>query len=278
MGIDYCVIGNHEFDFGNEILQKRMQESSFRWLGSNIRYKQNGKLFNGVTDTSVDEFTYEIKHASGETEEIKVRVGLFGVCTLDTPVLSWPGKDIQFTPVCECAIQKHQELEEKCDLLIAGTHVDLTDDLEIADNIKNLDLILGGHEHFPYNHVTKSGTLIFKAGQNAYWLGLIDFDIELHRTTNKQDGKTENKFKFYPSWRMIANKGITANPKISKIISEYREKKAAADSLIDKEELICTVKHQPLITKTAVVRCGSAQIMNVIADAMWKQFTVSGYN
>lgn len=274
MNIQYCVIGNHEFDFGNEILKQRIKESSFKWLGSNIKYKETNKLLEGITDTNIEEFTYKSKIDEKE-EEIKVKIGLFGVCTLDTPVLSWPGKDIQFKPVVECAIEKNNQLKE-CDMIIAVTHVDLKEDLQIADTIKNIDLILGGHEHFPYNHITKTGTLIFKTGQNAYWLGVVDYDIQLHFVRNVNGEIIEKRFKFIPSWQMISNHGIPPNPNVLKVINNYIELKEKDDAKIDKHELICVVKHQPLITKTAVVRCGSAQVMNHVADSLWKNFFVNG--
>lgn len=273
LGVDYCVIGNHEFDFGNDALQQRIHESRFRWLGSNIRQKESGELFGGVTDTAIEKFTFQLPNSS---EERTVKVGLFGVCTESTPVLSWPGKDVAFHPVLECATQKSAELRgAECDLVIAVTHVDLSEDHEIAEQNHDVQLILGGHEHFPYNHVTKHGTLIFKAGQNAYWLGVIDFDLELHRKTDASGHVTETITSF-PSWQMVANRGNLPDPAVAKIIDQYRQEKEKADAMIDKSEVICTVVHQPLITKTSVVRCGSAQVLNVAVDAVWKRYCVHG--
>ena len=268
IGIQYCVIGNHEFDFGNDILKEHIKNSKFRWLGSNIKIKETDELLEGITDTAIESF--DVITDDGKKRNIKV--GLFGVCTLDTPVLSWPGKDIYFEPSLECATKKCEELRDKCDLLVGITHLDLTDDLAIADANRNIDLILGGHEHFPYNHITKSGTLIFKAGQNAYWLGVIDYDIDITIDENGNE-----KLIFHPSWSMVANHNYKPNPNVLSIIDKYRKEKAEADKLIDKEELICTVKNNTLITKTSIVRTGPAQIMNIVADAILNNFFADGY-
>ena len=42
MGYDASVIGNHEFDFGLEVLQQRLGEAKFPYLSANIRYKDIG--------------------------------------------------------------------------------------------------------------------------------------------------------------------------------------------------------------------------------------------
>jgi len=39
VGIDVAVVGNHEFDFGPEVLQQRLAESKTRWLLGNATYK-----------------------------------------------------------------------------------------------------------------------------------------------------------------------------------------------------------------------------------------------
>jgi len=31
-GLDYATFGNHEFDFGPDVLKERMKESKFGWL------------------------------------------------------------------------------------------------------------------------------------------------------------------------------------------------------------------------------------------------------
>src|SRR3712207_5952918 len=45
VGLDYSVFGNHEFDYGDEELLKRVKESKFRWLGSNVVDSKTGKTF-----------------------------------------------------------------------------------------------------------------------------------------------------------------------------------------------------------------------------------------
>ncbi|MDH5478563.1 MAG: metallophosphoesterase, partial [Nitrospinota bacterium] len=34
--VDYVTFGNHDFDFGMDILKKRIKQSKFKWISSNI--------------------------------------------------------------------------------------------------------------------------------------------------------------------------------------------------------------------------------------------------
>ena len=45
IGLDFAVLGNHEFDFGPEILRERIKESRFTWLATNVMDKKTGKPF-----------------------------------------------------------------------------------------------------------------------------------------------------------------------------------------------------------------------------------------
>src|SRR5918912_3352744 len=45
LGLDYSVFGNHEFDFGPDVLRDRIKESRFVWLGANVVDKRTGKTF-----------------------------------------------------------------------------------------------------------------------------------------------------------------------------------------------------------------------------------------
>src|SRR5882672_3343636 len=44
-GLDYSTFGNHEFDFGPDVLRQRMKESRFKWIAANVIDKKTGKPF-----------------------------------------------------------------------------------------------------------------------------------------------------------------------------------------------------------------------------------------
>ena len=48
-GLDYSTFGNHEFDFGPDVLRERMKESKFKWIAANVIDKKTGKPFGERT-------------------------------------------------------------------------------------------------------------------------------------------------------------------------------------------------------------------------------------
>ena len=65
------------------------------------------------------------------------KVGLFGVCTLSTPDISYPDEDVKFAPVIESA-QKAVDIlrqEHQVDFVIAVTHIALGEDKQLAREV-----------------------------------------------------------------------------------------------------------------------------------------------
>jgi len=68
MGLDAAVLGNHEFDFGPEVLSQRVKEALFPWLGANVIDASSGQRLKGVEASLVREV--------GDLE-----IGFFGLTT-----------------------------------------------------------------------------------------------------------------------------------------------------------------------------------------------------
>lgn len=152
LGVDAASYGNHEFDFGPDILRQRLAESRFPWLAANLRVvagaplpnTQAGKLFllNGI------------------------KVGIVGLITPDTINLSKPGNGLAFDDLKASAERAVAELKAQgAQVLVGLTHVSIEDDRELAA-LGLFDLILGGHEHSMIRELV-GRTPIFKAGSDA---------------------------------------------------------------------------------------------------------------
>lgn len=44
-------------------------------------------------------------------------------------------------------MSKHLRVDKHCDLVIALTHMRNQPDLEFPKNVKDIDIVLGGHDH-----------------------------------------------------------------------------------------------------------------------------------
>ncbi|MEH2080439.1 MAG: bifunctional metallophosphatase/5'-nucleotidase [Nostoc sp.] len=135
LGLDYATFGNHEFDLPKEALYQRLQESKFHWVSSNVSDSiEKPKPFKGVPRSIV----FNVKGDGGAV----VRVGLIGV-TLDSNKPDY----VSYTNPIQAAKQQVSELEGKVDILIAITHLSIEDDRKLAEDVPEIDIILGGHEH-----------------------------------------------------------------------------------------------------------------------------------
>ena len=70
-GLDIATLGNHEFDFGDDVLLQRLKESRFAWVVANVDDRTTGKPFADLPP-------YIIKEVDG------VKIGFFGLLTPDT--------------------------------------------------------------------------------------------------------------------------------------------------------------------------------------------------
>src|SRR6476646_5426295 len=55
-GLDYSTFGNHEFDFGPDVLKERIKESKFGWVAANVIEKSTGRTFAGAEPFVIREF------------------------------------------------------------------------------------------------------------------------------------------------------------------------------------------------------------------------------
>ena len=215
IGVNYVVLGNHEFDFGPKVLASRIEESRFRWLGANVK-DLTGKLFPGVE-----------AHALIDINGIKV--GILGVTTPETQTLSTPGPNVKFHAVVETAKNAVAELKaQNVDVIVALTHLSLEEDLELAREVKGIHLILGGHDHFPAT-LMRYGTLISKSGHDAHYLARIDLEVD----------KSSGTIEVTPSWKMIPLKqtreDLALSEKISKALISLNDDWMDAEVLLEAE-------------------------------------------
>mmetsp|Transcript_34608 Transcript_34608/g.98060 ORF Transcript_34608/g.98060 Transcript_34608/m.98060 type:complete len:704 (+) Transcript_34608:873-2984(+) len=181
-GITHVCFGNHECDVPYPDMLRRIDESHFTWLSTNMRdLEMDGRQ-------ALPE--HDIITVRGPGQER--RVGLLGFLT-DDPGLyrlgSYAGATID--PVPEALERSWAELEAMgVDAIIPLTHQDMPDDIEMAlrwgpwgskwseegkpsERTAPLSVILGGHDH-EIMYETVAGCQIIKAGAEAENIAVID--------------------------------------------------------------------------------------------------------
>ena len=164
VGLDLTVLGNHEFDISEAELGRRIAESRFAYVNTNVTDSLGHSLL-GLPTHHIFRFT----DASGRT----ARIGIVGL-TVDQA----RRPNLRYRGYSESVREEIAKLEDSVDALIALTHLRLQDDAELADQVPELDLILGGHEH--ENWIIRRGrrwTPIIKADANVRTIAIVDIAV-----------------------------------------------------------------------------------------------------
>src|SRR5688500_2665539 len=171
IGLDYATFGNHEFDFGPDVLKQRISESKFSWIAANVIDKQSNQPFGNAKRFVVREFG-------------GVKVGIFGLVLPDTKITSRPGDNVEFRSPCDTAKEIVSELHgQGVKVVVALTHLSMREDKEVA-RCAGVNLIIGGHEHTLLESHAGNAP-IFKMTSDARELGRIDLNI--NPTTGELD-------------------------------------------------------------------------------------------
>ena len=161
--IDLVCIGNHEFDLKEEDLQKRINESNFHWLATNVDQVCGEQTYpfykevKGKKQFLPETFIWEIKDSDGTA----IKVGIFGA-TID----SNPKDYVHYDDPYEEAKIVYQDLKAQTDVIVGLTHLELDEDMEMAKRLPEVPLLMGGHDHDNMKH-TVGTTTITKADANV---------------------------------------------------------------------------------------------------------------
>jgi 5'-nucleotidase len=135
IGYDAMAVGNHEFDDGPEGLAKFIDAVSFPVVSGNIDVSAEDSLSGKVED-------HLILDVGGE------KVGIVSALAVDTVDTSSPGDNVIFEDEIAALKADVAELEAAgVNMIIALNHVGLSKDLDIAEAVPGIDVVIGGHSH-----------------------------------------------------------------------------------------------------------------------------------
>jgi len=239
VGLDVATFGNHEFDFGPGPLIERMRESSFTWLSANVLDRRSGQPFGGAQP----ELTLTLAG---------VRIGLFGLTTVETARTSAGGPDVEFRDPIPTARAVSGALRRNgAQLVVAVTHQDMASDRALAAAPgMEVDVVLGGHEHEPLV-AEELRTLIVKAGSDARYLVQVDLWFGA-------DGKLRER-----SWAFHeVSARVPDDPAVAALVAEYAAR-------IGRElDAVVGRTATPLDARRAPLRTRETNVGDFVADAM----------
>ncbi|BCS24585.1 bifunctional metallophosphatase/5'-nucleotidase [Aspergillus puulaauensis] len=133
-----------DFDFGDAKLIELSSRLKFPWLLSNGFHHPAGdrkRLLGSGQE-------YLVRHLDNG-----LRVGSIGLAGTDWPsnCSALPPCEIESPVQAACRLARHLRVNERCDLVIALTHMRVPEDMDVANATatgdSRIDLLLGGHDH-----------------------------------------------------------------------------------------------------------------------------------
>ncbi|MEG3014323.1 MAG: 5'-nucleotidase C-terminal domain-containing protein [Cetobacterium sp.] len=232
MGYDIFVPGNHEFNFGLDVLTKYIDNFKGKSLASNLYYKKDGK---------------EFLEGSTIIEKDGIKIGFIGVTTpLITQFEADTGnvKDLNVINPLKSVKEEVESLKGKVDAIVLIAHMGYDNEnsipgsgvKDIASAIPEIDVILSGHAHKEISSKNENGVLItapYKYGQN---LSIVDlkFDTDKKSKLVSKEAKT------------VSLKGVDNSKRVDKIYSPYHEK------LREEVNIVIGETTNPLVPKDKV--------------------------
>jgi 5'-nucleotidase/UDP-sugar diphosphatase len=250
MNFDLVAFGNHEFDLSASDLQKRLNESNFNWITSNVLENKDGKTTpfsnkkNTVNETFIKEFT--------DSDGTSIRVGFISVC-----VPSNPRSYVKYKNVLEEAKRSYNNLKNKVDVVFGLTHVTIKTDTIIAKMLPKIPLIMGGHEHVNMM-VPVGNSFVAKADANAKtaYIHRISFDKKTKKTRIQSELKE-------------VNSSIIENESVGAIVQKWQTilKKKIKEIIETPDEVILNAKI-PLDGRDKPIRSTQTNLGELITKSM----------
>lgn len=172
LGYQAAVIGNHEFDYGPDMLAEYLKEASYPEA-----HQELSVLAANLNPEANSSFAEDNLYQNKKIVELKngLEIGIFGIQGEKSVSLIKDQGDLKFKDSFETAAEMTAELQKEADIIIALTHSGLSDDLRLARGIPEIDLIIGGHSHTVLEKpVTVGDTIVAQAGSKLEYLGKLE--------------------------------------------------------------------------------------------------------
>ncbi|MEP4534894.1 MAG: bifunctional UDP-sugar hydrolase/5'-nucleotidase [Cyclobacteriaceae bacterium] len=182
-GFDVSVLGNHEFDYGTEVLKQRVEQAEFKWVCANVDMQESGveqpEAYTTIATGNLNVTFLGLVETNGKPDDVIPATHPWRVEQL---------KFQRFEEITERYARTGEE--ENADVYVALTHLGQGSDVYLAENFPYFDVIIGGHSHQVVDRVVH-GVPIVQAGSYLNYLGRIDMILKDGQVTSSRVSLTD---------------------------------------------------------------------------------------
>lgn len=173
IGYDAVTIGNHEYDYGPDILAGYYLKAGYPAAHEQTMILASNTLAPPDHPLASRDLYRESRLM---TLENGLRVGLFALIGEQAISYTTANDPVQFTNQHETAARLVEELRAAgAQLIIAITHSREEEDVELARAVPGIDVIVGGHSHTAlFEPIIEGKTVILQAGSLLQNLGRLE--------------------------------------------------------------------------------------------------------
>ncbi len=237
MGLDLATLGNHEFDFGDDLLIQRMREAKWQWVVANVIDTRTGKPIGGAAPYVIKKFG-------------ALNVAFLGLCLTSSEISRDKLPHTRLVDPLVSAARYMPEIRRRgANVIVAVTHLTFAEDRLLVQRFPDIDVIIGGHEHYPIT-ATERRTLVSKAGSDAHWVARIDVN-------RRPSGLVERFYELIPVTNAFADE-----PETARVVGEFESRLGAElDTVVGTSTV-------PLDAVSLHLRSSETNLGDLVADAV----------
>ena len=173
MKYDAVTLGNHEFDYGLDVLEKVVRRAKFPIISSN--YDFSGTPLNNLIKP------YLIFKKDG------VKIGVIAINIQPKGLIASGNYDgMKFLQPERVANELALKLKttDRCDMVICLSHLGYTADKRLVEQTRNIDIVIGGHSHTNMKtpdmlkNIDNKDVMVFQTAGRGIYVGRIDVELE----------------------------------------------------------------------------------------------------
>jgi len=143
IGYDAIILGNHDFDFGPQVLAGFIGEvdAAIPYLSANLDFTNEASLATLVSNERIaSRTTFTVETAAGTKT-----VSVIGATTPNLPFISSPGKVQVMSQVADIVQSEINAIRDSSDLVVFVSHLQgIEEDFDLIKNLSGIDIAIAG--------------------------------------------------------------------------------------------------------------------------------------